>query len=628
MKVWYIETMISEEKLKALPTLPGVYLMKGNGGEVLYIGKAKSLRARVRSYFHGTSDTRYTVRFLVARVADIDYMVTANEKEAFILEDTLLKRHKPRYNIRLKDDKSYVSIKLTMSDTFPRILVTRRVKSDGSRYFGPYVSTQKVRETIKFIRFLFPLCTCGKTEFSNRVRPCLDYQMKICSAPCVDYISEEQYGDMVGSVTLFLEGRNRRLITLLKGRMKDASREMAFERAAAIRDQVAALEETLREQKVVSHKGAADRDFVAVAEEGGRVLVKVMSVREGRVVGGRDFPFKERIVPLDEFLSSFLSRYYRRDSFVPDEVVVPHTLEGRVGVEEWLSDRKGRRVRIVVPRRGERVQLLAMAMANAEESLRNMSGEEEETNTLLVEALQKRLRLKSLPRVIEAFDISTIGGTLSVGAMVTFVDGAPDKSRYRRFRIRMSDGPDDYGMMDEVMSRRYRRTGGDWGLPDLILVDGGKGQLNVALRVLEELGVEGVHVAALAKERVNGNAGVKGAGQANDKGKGERIFLPNVKDPILLREGAKPDLLLRRIRDEVHRFAITYHKQLRKRGIASVLDEINGIGPKRRMALLTRFGDVERMRSLSIKELLTVEGINEKIAMAIKEGLKREKSPS
>jgi len=608
--------MISDEKLKALPTLPGVYLMKGGGGETLYIGKAKNLRSRVRSYFHGTSDARYTVRFLVARVADIDYIVTANEKEAFILEDTLLKRHKPRYNIRLKDDKSYVSIKLTLNDAFPRILVTRRVKSDGSRYFGPYASTQKVRETIKFIRHLFPLCTCGATEFNNRVRPCLDYQMKICSAPCVGSISEERYGELVDAVTLFLEGRNRRLITLLKGRMREAAKEMAFERAAALRDTVAALEETLREQKVVSHKGA-DRDFIAIAEESGRVLVKVMSVRDGRVVGARDFLFKERIVPLDELLSSFLSRYYRRDSFVPDEVVLSHAPEGRAGIEEWLSDRKGRRVRLLVPQRGERVRLLAMATANAEESLKNIGGGEGESNTLLIEALQKRLRLKSPPRVIEAFDISNTGGALSVGAMVTFIDGEPDKERYRRFRIRVSDGPDDYGMMYEVMSRRYRRDGGDTGTPDLILVDGGKGQLNVALKVVEELGVEGVEVAALAKER----------GTGDDGGKGERIFLPNVKEPILLREGSKPDLLLRRIRDEVHRFAITYHKGLRKRGIASLLDEIDGIGPARRSALLTRFGDVENMRSVSIKELLTVEGINEKIAVAIREGLKREKSP-
>ena len=251
--------MIGEEKLKALPSLPGVYLMKGGGGEILYIGKAKNIRSRVRSYFHGTSDARYTVRFLVAKVDNLDFIVTANEKEAFILEDTLLKRYKPRYNIRLKDDKTYVSIKLTLSDTFPRIIVTRRVKSDGSRYFGPYASAHKVRETIKFSRRLFPLCTCGKTEFNNRVRPCLDYQLGICAAPCVDYISEERYGELVDAVTLFLEGKNRKLISLLKVRMREASKGMEFERAAAIRDQIAALEETLREQKVVSHKGGRPR---------------------------------------------------------------------------------------------------------------------------------------------------------------------------------------------------------------------------------------------------------------------------------------------------------------------------------------------------------------------------------
>ncbi|MFQ5585285.1 MAG: excinuclease ABC subunit UvrC [Thermodesulfobacteriota bacterium] len=615
--------MISPEKLKALPPLPGVYLMKGRRGEVLYIGKAKNIRSRVRSYFHGTSDTRHTVRFLVSKVADLDFIVTANEKEAFILEDTLLKRYKPRYNIRLKDDKTYVSIKLTLSDTFPRILVTRRVKSDGSRYFGPYASARKVRETIKFIRRLFPLCTCSEAEFNNRVRPCLDYQLGICAAPCVGYLSEERYEELVEATILFLEGKNRRLITLLKGRMREASKSLEFEAAATIRDQIAALEETLREQKVVSHKGI-DRDLFALAEESGALLVKVISVRDGRVVGGRDFPFRGREIPLDEFLSSFLSQYYRRDAFIPDEVVVPHAPEGREVIEEWLSDRKGRRVRVVVPRRGERVRLLAMATANAEESLRERGGGEAETNLLLLEALQKRLRLGKLPKVIEAFDISNTGGVLAVGAMVTFRAGEPDKKSYRLFKIRMSDGPDDYGMMYEVMSRRYKKAGrgagGDRGMPDLIIVDGGKGQLNVALRVLEELGIEGVEVAALAKERDNAGAG--GAG------KGERIFLPRVKDPVLLREGSKPDLLLRRIRDEVHRFAISYHKRLRKRGIASVLDEINGIGPKRRRALLARFGSVERIRGVSLKELLTVEGINEKIALAIKERLERASSPS
>ena len=605
--------MISEEKLKSLPALPGVYLMKGKKGEVLYIGKAKSIRSRVRTYFHGSSDTRYTVRFLVAKVASLDYIVTANEKEAFILEDTLLKRYKPRYNIRLKDDKSYVNVKLTLGDAFPRILVTRKVKKDGGRYFGPYASAHKVRETVKFIRRLFPLCVCSASEFNNRVRPCIDYQLGICAAPCVGYISEESYGELLDGAALFLEGRNRRLMTLLKGKMKEAAGRMEFEAAAAIRDRIAALEETLREQKVVSHTGA-DRDFFAWAEEEGALFMKVLSVREGRVVGGRDFSFKKREIPLDEFLAAFLSQYYRREFFVPDEVVVPRLLEERQVIEGWLSESKGKKVRIVVPRRGERVRLLAMAADNAAEALRERSAGGEERAELLPEALRKRLRLKTLPRVIEAFDISNTSGKLAVGAMVTFSDGAPDKKRYRLFRVRRSDGPDDYGMMYEVMSRRYKRSGGDgWALPDLIIVDGGKGQLNVALKVLQELGIEGVEVGALAKERKN-SADEK-------KGRGERFFLPLVKDPVVLREGSKPDLLLRRIRDEVHRFAISYHKRLRKQGIASVLDDIDGIGPARRKALLTRFGDIGNIKAASKKELLTVEGINEKIAVALREGL-------
>ncbi len=610
-----------EEKLKNLPASPGVYIMKGKKGEVLYIGKAKSLRSRVRSYFREGGDTRHSVKFIASKVEDIDYIVTANEKEALFLEDTLLKRHRPRYNIRLKDSKTYVSIKITVNDKFPRLLVTRQIKKDGSRYFGPYVSAHDVRETIKFIRRIFPLCVCSASVFRNRVRPCLDHQMGLCSAPAVGLISEEAYRELVNGAILFLDGKNLELVKILKARMKEVSSSLDFEKAAEIRDRISAIEGMLEEQKVIAHR-PVDRDVLAAFREGSSLAIQALFVRDGRLVSKSDYFFENSGLPDEEIISSFVTQFYRGGRYVPEEVILPVMPDDAPVITEWLTEKKGKKVSIIAPVKGDKLTLLKMAESNAREALRKRSESVSQKSDILDE-IRKRLHLRNTPERIEAFDISNIGGSLAVGAMVTFTSAEPEKSSYRLFRIKGVEGPDDYSMMHEVLSRRYGKARAEetvkkkeaLPMPDLILVDGGKGQLNIAGRVLDELGIKGVDIAALAKERLE-EARFPGA---RVQVKGERVYLPNVKEPILLKEGSKGDLLLRRIRDEVHRFAITYHRKLRGKAVGSLLDNLPGIGEKRKKALFERFGDLTGILSADINELMNVPGITEKLALAIKE---------
>ncbi|OGP12248.1 MAG: excinuclease ABC subunit C [Deltaproteobacteria bacterium RIFCSPLOWO2_12_FULL_43_16] len=617
--------MITRERLKDMPQSPGVYLMKGNKGEVLYIGKAKNIRNRVRSYFQETSDTRHTIKFLASKIHDIEYLVTTNEKEAIILEDTLLKKYKPRYNIRLKDDKTYVSIKLTLQEKFPRILIIRQIKKDGSRYFGPYPSAQKARETVRFVRHIFPLCTCSPSEFKNRVRPCLDYQLGICSAPCVNFISETAYKELVDKTTLFLEGRNKELLSELKANMSEASHAMSFEKAAKIRDQIKAIEATLEEQKVVSQK-KIDQDIFAHIIDEETLLIQALFVRDGRLSGARDFFFSGQKLPADEALSSFISQYYSGDRFIPDEIILSLNIEDKDVIEDWLTEKKGKpvpagskqgKVRFFFPTKGERFKLFKMAEANAKEAIKRKQ-ETLESKQALLEELKRRLHLRKTPKTIEAFDISNVSGKMAVGAMVTFEDVKPNKDRYRLYKIKTLEEPDDYGMMSEVLSRRYKEGSRERNLPDLILIDGGKGQLNIAVKVMDELEINDIDIAAIAKEHPPlsplDKGGIKGGIP------GEKIYLPNIKDPIILKEGSSPDLLIRKIRDEAHRFAISYHIKLRGK-IKSALDEIPGIGKAKRNTLLKHFGSVEKIREASMEEIAKLSGITAMLAEAIKKAL-------
>ncbi len=594
-----------EEKTRRLPTSPGVYMMKGRGGSVLYIGKARNLRARVKTYFQTTHDRRHFVDFLVSKVVDIDYIITSNEKEALILEDTLLKKYRPRYNIRLKDDKTYVSIRITTQEAFSRILVTRQIREDGARYFGPYASAKMVRDTIKFLRRVFPLRVCPPHEFRNRSRPCIDYQLGLCSAPCVGHITEEAYRELVEGAVMFLEGRTPELIESLERKMFELSDREEFEEAARLRDRIHSIETTLEEQKVVTHS-PRNQDVFGLYKKDGILSMVSLVIRDGRLVSTREFVLKDTGMPAEELLGSLLAQFYRRqDVSIPHEVLLPVKIDGMEAMAQYLKERSGRAVNLKVATTEEDRRLVELATINAKEAIRK----KESVVASPLEELRKRLRLKNTPHTIEAFDISSMAGREAVGAMVTFRDGRADKNHYRLYRIRLASRPDDYAMLEEVFRRRYSKD--EPPLPQLIVVDGGRGQLSVATGVLEGLGIEGVDVVALAKER---NSRV-------DRRKGERVYLQGVKDPVVLREGTKGELLLEHIRDEVHRFAIGYHRKLRKRRLGSVLEEVPGVGEKRRKLLFEHFGDIEAIKKATMEELTAVRGITEDIARAIKERL-------
>lgn len=589
-------------------------MMKGRANEVLYIGKAKDLRSRVRSYFRNPAsadDLRYAVRFLASKTAEIDHIVTANEKEALLLEDTLIKKHRPRYNLSLKDSKTYVSIKITVNERFPRISVVRAVSKDGARYFGPYVSSNEVRGVVKLLRRIFLLCACTSAVFRNRVRPCLDHQLGLCSAPATGLIGEAAYAELVKGAIMFLEGRNRELLRALKLKMRSASKALDFEEAARQRDRISAIESMLERQAVVSHAGV-DRDVFALARDGS-IVIQALFIRGGRLVNSASYLFKDALPRDEETLSSFMRQFYDRDRYVPAEVLIPFKMDDALLLEERLCEKAGKKVRLSAPARGERLTLVKMAEENALQALKKNGPSQDKGVPCLhaITGLQKRLHLKNPPDVIEAFDISNIGSSVAVGAMVTFRQGVPDKGRYRLYKIRDSSGPDDYAMLREVLLRRYAKDKAP--LPDLILIDGGKGQLNIAMDVLDRLGILGkADVAALAKEGRNERGPVKTR-------KGERVYLPNLKDPIFLKEGERPDLLLRRIRDEVHRFAISYARRVKtKADFASPLDDVPAIGEKKKKALYDRFKSVDAMINAPIEELKSIPGMTEKLARAIK----------
>ena len=596
-----------KEKIKNLPAKTGIYLMKNKEGRVIYIGKAKDIRKRVSSYFLRTADTRYTVKFLISKMANIDCIVTTNEKEAIILEDTLLKKYKPRYNIRLKDDKTYINIKLTLKDKYPRILLTRQVRKDGSRYFGPYASSSKVRETLQFLRKIFPMRICSDSVMHSRKRPCIDYQIKICLAPCLKLVTEEDYRNVVNSITMFLEGRSTELIKDLKHKMEDASNGLEFEKAAVIRDRIDAIEATLEKQLVVSHTDI-DQDIFGIIRKGKDFAAAILNIRNGRLSNSTEYFFTDMLLPTDEAVSSLVTQYYSMDRFIPDDIILPELHTDFQPIEDLLTEKKGRHVRVVMPKKGNRFRLLQMAEVNADELLNKKYALAAGTDKDISYELQSRFRLKNTPDRIEAFDISNISGKLAVGAMVVFIDGKPFKENYRLYRIKTLDEPDDYGMMKEVLSRRYGKVkDGSGVMPDLIIIDGGKGQLNVCASILKELGIKGIDVLAIAKDKT-------GSG-------GEKIYLPEVKDPVILKPGSDIDLFLRAVRDEVHRLAIRYHKGLRKKGVGSVLEEIIGIGKKRAKDVLTYFGSIEKVKEASVEDILKIKGITRQTAEEIKEML-------
>lgn len=608
------------EKIAGFPGRPGVYLMRDKGGKVIYVGKAQDLRARVRAYFNN-SDERSQIEFLVRRVEDIDVLVTSNDKEALILENNLIKQYKPRYNIRLKDDKSYLSIKVTTQHPWPRILATRKIVKDGSRYFGPFSSAVAARETIDIIEKHFLLRNCTDHNFRNRSRPCLQYQIKRCMAPCVLPVAEDVYREQVRQALLFIDGKQQELIAELRQRMQAKSDALEFEAAARIRDQLQAVEKTLEKQRMVAHWGA-DQDIFGLYREGGFIEVQVLLVRQGKLTDNLSYSLEDIEFPDEEIVGSLLTQFYQGHRFIPDEILLPVELEDREAREEYLSERKGKTVDILAPQRGDKRHLVQMAQDNAKQSFGERHDQEKAREKMLRE-LQTQLRLKRYPQRIECFDISTIHGTNAVGSMVTFINGEPDKNLYRHFRIRTIDpssGGDDFGMMLEVLKRRFIRGKEVADLPDLIVVDGGRGQLAMAMTAMTELGIEGVDAAGLAKMRV------QAAPRSSEIERSEeRVFLPGQTNPVILKRNSNALFLLQRVRDEAHRFAITHHRKLRSRQtLYSALDKIPGVGGVRKRALLRAFGSVKRIEEATLDELLKVPSINEQIAQDILQALRGE----
>ncbi|MCJ7640709.1 MAG: excinuclease ABC subunit UvrC [Desulfobacterales bacterium] len=600
-----------QQKIDRLPANPGVYLFKDHKGSVLYVGKAGNLKHRVSSYFQKADGKDTKTLTMLERVADIDTFITDTEKEAIILENNLIKEYRPRYNVKLRDDKNYPCLRLSVEDEFPTLCIVRQIKKDRSIYFGPYPSATSLRETLKLIRRLFPIRTCLDAKFTHRLRPCINYEMGRCTGPCCGKIEPAQYREIVHQVRMFLEGKNEALLKTLKKKMEEASERLAFETAAKVRDQITHIEKVLERQKIVS-RDFIDQDVIGLHRQDHTVVIHPLFIRAGKLLGGKGFAFPSTSIPEEEVLDSFLRQYYRRGKFIPDQVLISIRVTDQTLLEEWLAELKGKKVRILVPERGEKKQLLDMACENAEKFL-TTGAEIEKDRRQLLNALKEELHLARIPSRIEAFDISNIQGRYAVGSMVVFEHGEALNERYRHFRIKSIEGADDYGMMYEVLLRRYKKALEEDELPDLVLVDGGRGQLNVAQEVLKELNIRGVDLIGLAKERRAERSRLKGIMKSEEK-----VFHPQFKEPLILGKRSPLIHFLDQIRDEAHRFAITYHKKMRGKGtIRSALGEISGIGGIRQKELLRFFGSVEKIKDATLEELARVPKMNSKSAQRV-----------
>ena len=605
--------------LDTLPNKPGCYLMKGQTGKVIYVGKAINLRNRVRSYFHSSAELDIKTSQLVRRIEDIEWIIVGSELEALILEMNLIKKYRPRYNIRLKDDKRYPYIKVHWADPFPKVTVTRRMVEDGSRYYGPYTSVWAVHQTLDVLRRIFPYLTCDRNITGQDSRPCLYYDIKLCTGPCIGVIDQENYRQMIDDLCSFLGGHTDPIVARLHHEMEKASEALRFEQAAAIRDRIQAIDKVVERQKVIS-TDKVDSDVVAMARADGEACVQIFFIRGGKLIGREYFILEGTEDEADsEVISQFLKQFYAESAAVPNQVLLPNEVEEAKIIQQWLNSRnKCQKVELKVPRRGKRKELVKMATENAVETLHALRTQwEADTNrqSQALAELQEAFGFKEPPNRIECYDISNTQGTYAVGSMVVFEQGVPSKKLYRRFNIKSVVGPDDFASMEETLSRRFRR----WQaaqekaavgekkdpsfsvLPDLLIVDGGKGQLSRAVTVLEQFGLfEKVAVAGLAKQN-------------------EELFLPGKSNPLILPRHSQALYLVQRIRDEAHRFAITAHRARRtKMGLASQLEAIPGIGPARRKALLIHFGSVSKIRDASFEELTAVPGINQDVAHSIK----------
>ncbi|MBN1548093.1 MAG: excinuclease ABC subunit UvrC [Syntrophaceae bacterium] len=590
------------QKIENAPRLPGVYLMKDRHGTVLYVGKSKELKSRINAYFSRT-DARFMIPYLVAKINDIDYIVTKTEKESLILENQLIKKFRPRYNVDFRDDKAYFHIRIDRNAEFPKFQLVRRPERDGAYYFGPYPSSTAAKETLRFLQNIFPLRTCSDHELKNRERPCIEYQIKRCSGPCVGLIDEESYARLVQESVSFLEGRERKLVRQLKGKMERAAENLEFEEAAAIRDRIEAVRETVERQVIASHL-AKDQDIWGVYEESDRIHVCILHVRGGKILGKRSLSLERIPGSRQEVISALIRQYYEDKSDVPQWILIPQNIEDQDVVAEWLRDKRGGRVRIYVPRRGSQFELLSMAVKNAEQAAKSDLAVRNDLSENL-SILKTEFNLAKVPRVMECFDISHMSGSHPVASMVVFVDGKPRLKDYRHFKIRHVTGIDDYAMMYEVLRRRFA---GDAPQPDLLVVDGGRGQLGVALSVLKDLGINDQAVVGIAKERYE--IAHRGVSKEED-----RFYIRGRKDPVYLTGKLRALGIMQHIRDEAHRFAISFFRRKKmKDDFQSILNEIPGIGEKRKMALLKAFGNVAKIKSAGLDAISRVGGIGPKQA--------------
>lgn len=603
-------------RLSAVPQKPGVYMHRDAKGGVLYVGKSSSLRNRLRSYFGSKKNLDAKTFELVNRIADFEYIVTESEQEALLLENSLIKKHKPRFNVRLKDDKTYPYIKVDLTEDFPRVYVTRRTANDGARYFGPFASAGSVRKTLDLLKRLFPYRSCTKAITGTDDRPCLEYHIKRCVAPCTGYASQIDYKEVIDQVLLFLEGNTKEVVSALESAMLEASESLEFERAGALRDRLRAIERVYEGQKVVG-LGKENLDVIGAAFGGEEAWVEVFFVRHGNLTGRDHFTMTgTRDESGKEILERFIEQFYSSASHVPRSILTPEDVDTEGKIVDWLRDRREGPVDISVPQRGAKRRLMRMVTDNASQGLEQLKlkwiSDTDRMESAMSE-LQEQLNLSDLPHRIECYDISHIQGTNTVASMSVFQDGKPLSRDYRRFKIKTHDGNDDFASMREVLTRRFKRLknakeGGEESasfaaVPDLVLIDGGKGQLSSAVEVMLHLGLQDIQLASIAKRE-------------------EEIFLPELAEPVIMPRNSQALFLLQRARDEAHRFAITFHRNLRgKSSVKSALDLVPGIGPKRRKTLIKTFGSVKGIREASEDDLAAAPGMTKKLAAQIKEHL-------
>ncbi len=620
-------------RLRITPEKPGIYMMKDAKDKVLYVGKANSLRNRIRSYFGSPHNLAPKIQRMVSKVVDFEFIVTDSEAEALILECTLIKKLRPTYNARLKDDKSYPYLKIDLKEDFPQVYITRRVAQDGARYFGPFATVGSIRRTMDLLKKLFPYRSCTKVITGKDSRPCLEYYINRCVAPCIGLVDRDEYHEVINQVVMFMDGDTDAIVEEVRHKMEGASENMEFERAAVLRDQIRSIQQVIEEQRIkVASNANHDLDAIAMAEGEDEAWVEIFFIRQGKLIGRDHFIMEgTQDDPPGHILAEFIKQYYQSASFIPPRVVLQYLLEDEKLIQDWLKEKQGRSVTLARPMRGEQHKLIKMVAENAAQGLVQRRAKWLSNTSAVQQAraeLQEELNLPDLPSRIECYDISNIQGTNSVGSMVTFQDGFPKPAHYRRFQIKTVDGINDYAMMQEVLRRRFKRLAAlrgkrrgheseekpegeattqseeSWGIvPDLVLIDGGKGHLSAALEVFLELGIDFIPLASIAKEN-------------------EWLFVPQTLEPIVLAPNSQALYLVQRIRDEAHRFAITYHRKRRsKAAVASSVDLVPGIGPKRKRMLMRRFGSIKGIKEAAVDDIAAVPGMTRSLATKLKESL-------